>query len=431
MSSDSATDRVSVQQFEPGVSFELLVRSVREYAIFMLDPEGRILTWNEGAARINGYSEREVLGRPFSIFFPDDMVRSAFPAIELDRARECGQIENEGWRIRKDGSRFWASAVITALRSADGALVGFAKVTRDLTERRNAEEQARRLAAEQAARIAADQRRDELEELNTRLREQSAQLRTALAAAEESRNAAERAAAAAKEAYHDLDQFAYAASHDLKAPLRGVANLAQWIEADTAGALPDKSVRHIRLLQGRVLRMEALIDGILTYSRAGRVPGTIETVDTGKLVRSVVDLVSPPVSARIEVAPEMPEIQTERLLLEQVFMNLVSNAIKHGHAGRPEVTIRVTARDAGDWVEFAVTDDGPGIAPEYHNRIWGIFQTLAPRDKVEGTGLGLALVKKLVERRGGRVSLTSEAERGATFHFTWPKRALGEPLRES
>ena len=423
MCSEFAMDRGGASpHFQREVSFELLVRSVQEYAIFMMDPEGRVLTWNEGAARIKGYSEREVLGQPFTIFFPDEMVQSGFPAAELERARECGQIESEGWRRRKDGSQFWASAVITALRGDEDALIGFAKVTRDMTERRNAEDQARRLAAEESARAMAVARSDELAELNTRLREQSAQLEAALASAEEARKAAEHAAAAAREAYHELDQFAYAASHDLRAPLRGVSNLAQWIEADCSGALTAESVEHMRLLQGRVRRMEALIEGILAYSRAGRTAGKIEMIDTGKLVRSVVDLLSPPVSAQVEIAPGMPLIKTERLVLEQVLMNLIGNAIKHGHVDRPEVTVRVTARDLGEVVEFAVVDDGPGIAPEYHDRVWGIFQTLASRDKVEGTGVGLALVKKIVERRGGSVSLQSEKDKGATFRFTWPKQ---------
>jgi signal transduction histidine kinase len=308
------------------------------------------------------------------------------------------------------------------LRGADGELIGFAKVTRDLTERRNAEDQARRLAAEEAARAAADARSDELAALNTRLRQQSAQLEAALASAEEARNAAEHAAEAAREAYRELDQFAYAASHDLRAPLRGVSNLAQWIEADCAEVLNAESVEHMRLLQGRVRRMEALIEGILAYSRAGRTAGKIELVDTGKLVRSVIDLLSPPATAHLEIAPGMPLIQTERLVLEQVLMNLIGNAIKHGHVDRPEVTVQVAARDLLEAVEFIVIDDGPGIAPEYHERVWGIFQTLASRDKVEGTGVGLALVKKIVERRGGRVSLDSEKDKGATFRFTWPRQ---------
>jgi signal transduction histidine kinase len=146
-------------------------------------------------------------------------------------------------------------------------------------------------------------------------------------------------------------------------------------------------------------------------------------VETGKLVRAVTELLAPPDGVNVEVASGMPVLETERLLLEQVFMNLIGNAIKHGAAGRPGAMIRVAAHDAGDAFEFSVSDNGPGISREYHDRIWGIFQTLASRDQVEGTGIGLALVKKIVERRGGRVSVESEPGRGTTFRFLWPKHA--------
>jgi signal transduction histidine kinase len=175
------------------------------------------------------------------------------------------------------------------------------------------------------------------------------------------------------------------------------------------------------LLQGRVHRLEALIEGILTFSRVGRIRRELETVDTGALVGEVIDLLSPPPETTIEVQPGMPALQAERLLLQQVFMNLIGNALKHGSSGCSEPKIGIAWQEAGDAVEFAVSDNGPGIAPEYHERIWGIFQTLASRDKVEGTGVGLALVKRIVDRRGGRVSVESAVDQGATFRFIWPK----------
>jgi signal transduction histidine kinase len=144
-------------------------------------------------------------------------------------------------------------------------------------------------------------------------------------------------------------------------------------------------------------------------------------VDTGSLVREVIELLAPPAGVTIEVLELLPTLRAERVPLQQVFLNLLGNAVKFGLAVRPDLTVRVACRDLGDAVEFAVSDDGPGIAPEYHDRIWGIFQTLAPRDKVEGTGIGLSVVKKVVETRGGRVALESAPGRGATFRFTWPK----------
>jgi PAS domain S-box-containing protein len=429
--------------------FRLLVQSVKDYAILMLDAAGNVASWNVGAQDIKGYTADEILGRSFTLFYPPEAVAQGFPQRELEMAAREGRFEDEGWRVRKDGSRFWANVVISALRNSDGGLVGFAKVTRDLTTRREAEAQARRLAAEEAAHAEAERRRAELAELNQQLQEQAVELETqaeelrvfaetlhhkndelqaALAAAKTAREAAERAAAAAIDAYRELDQFAYVASHDLKAPLRGIANLAQWIQDDTGEQLGAESTEHMRLLQGRVHRMEALIDGILTYSRAGRMLNSPERVDTGALVREVIELLAPPAEVTIEVPSQMPAVNAERVPLQQVFLNLIGNAVKHSRIERSDVIVRIDWRDLGDAFEFSVSDNGPGIDPEYHERIWGIFQTLAPRDKVEGTGIGLSVVRKIVETRGGSTSVESSRKHGSTFRFIWPKTFRPEAL---
>jgi PAS domain S-box-containing protein len=437
--------------------YRLLIESVKDYGIFMLDAEGRVASWNEGAERIKGYTADEILGRPFTVFYPVEVAASGFPQRELEAAARDGRFEDEHWRVRKDGSRFWANVVITALRDRNGKLIGFAKVTRDLTARREAEAQARRLAAEQAARAEAEHRSEELAQLNDQLQEQAAeleaqsaeleaqaeelraltedlrqkndQLESTLSDARRARDTAERAAAAATEAYRELDQFAYVASHDLKAPLRGIANLAQWIQEDAGARLGLESIEHMRLLQGRVRRMEALIDGILAYSRAGRVLGAPERVDTGTLVREVIELLAVPDTVTIEVPPVMPTVDAERVPLQQVFLNLIGNALKYTQAMRPDVLIRVEWRESADGFEFRISDNGPGIEAQYHERIWAVFQTLEARDKVEGTGIGLSVVKKIVETRGGSTSLESAPNRGATFGFTWPKIARGKFLR--
>jgi PAS domain S-box-containing protein len=429
--------------------FRLLVHSVQDYAIFMLDPEGRVASWNAGAERIKGYTSEEILGRSFTTFYPPEVVATGFPHKELEAAARHGRFEDENWRVRKDGSRFWANVVFTALRDASGRIVGFTKVTRDLTARREAEAQARRLAAEAAAHAEAVRRSEELALLNQQLADQAVELEaqkeelqtltehlqqtnveleSALAATEAARDASERAASAATDAYRELDQFAYVASHDLKAPLRGIANLAGWIQEDVGEGLGPESKEHMRLLQGRVRRMEALIDGILAYSRAGRRLGQPEPVDSGGLVREVIELLAPPGDVTIEVPARMPTVEAERVPLQQVFMNLIGNAIKFTRAGRPDAVIRVGWRDVGDALEFAVTDNGPGIAPEYHERIWGIFQTLEARDKVEGTGIGLSVVRKVVETHGGRVWVESAPGQGATFRFAWPKTLRSRAL---
>jgi PAS domain S-box-containing protein len=221
----------------------------------------------------------------------------------------------------------------------------------------------------------------------------------------------------------ELDSFAYAASHDLRAPLRGIANLAQWIEEDLAssGELKAETGEMLELMRVRMHRMEGLIEGLLQYSRAGRVHQTPERVKVGALVREVVDLLGPPESVAIVIEPDLPTIETERLMLQQVFMNLIGNAVKHATGPGPRVEI--SARRVGPFYEFSVRDNGPGIAPEYHERIWGIFQTLEPRDRVEGAGIGLALVKKMVESQRGRAWVESAPGTGATFRFLWRKQA--------
>ena len=218
----------------------------------------------------------------------------------------------------------------------------------------------------------------------------------------------------------ELDSFAYAASHDLRAPLRGIANLAQWIEEDLADqGMRDDTREMLQLMRVRMHRMESLIEGLLEYSRAGRTRQRPEPVDPSKLIADVVDLLAPPDNAVISFPPDLPVFRTERPPLQQVLQNLISNAIKH--ARRDDAHVTIGMRDAGDFYEFTVADNGPGIERRYHERIWGIFQTLEARDKVEGTGIGLALVKKLVESQGGRVWVESEPNQGATFKFFWRK----------
>ncbi|MGI4787810.1 MAG: ATP-binding protein [Janthinobacterium lividum] len=216
----------------------------------------------------------------------------------------------------------------------------------------------------------------------------------------------------------ELDQFAYITSHDLKAPLRGIANLSRWIEEDLEGSIPPEVAGQFDLMRGRVNRMEAMIEAILQYSRIDRTEVPSETVDVKVLLTEVIDLLNPPTSIAISMDDQMPILQTPRLRLYQVFQNLLSNAIKHHD--KPTGRIHVGAQMHGEWVEFSVKDDGPGIAPKFQERIWVIFQTLQARDKVENTGVGLALVKKIVEAQGGAVSVEAEEGQGAAFKFTWP-----------
>lgn len=218
----------------------------------------------------------------------------------------------------------------------------------------------------------------------------------------------------------ELDHFARAASHDLKAPLRGIATLATWIEEDleNESSLSATTAERLHLLKGRVKRMEALITGILDYARVGRMDATIETTDFGHLVHDVVELLAPPPGLVVEPVGAFPTLKTRKVRLQQVLANLIGNAIKHHH--KKEGRIVVGVENQGEWLEVRVTDDGPGIPRQYHDKIFQIFQTLQPRDVVEGTGVGLALVKKIVEAEGGAVRVESEEGQGTTFLFTWP-----------
>jgi signal transduction histidine kinase len=223
----------------------------------------------------------------------------------------------------------------------------------------------------------------------------------------------------------ELDQFAYIASHDLKAPLRAITFLAQWVQEDAGSALPDAARDHLLKLIERAARMDALLNDLLTYSRAGRQRHAPATIDVEELVRNVVELVAPPSGFAVVAVAEPPgpaSIRAERVPLELVLRNLVSNAVKH-HDRPGEGHTWISYHDAGDHYLFAVRDDGPGIDPAFHQRIFELFERLHPRDQVEGSGLGLAVVKKTVESRGGRVEIQSAPGAGSTFLFTWPKAA--------
>ena len=216
----------------------------------------------------------------------------------------------------------------------------------------------------------------------------------------------------------ELEQFAYVTSHDLKAPLRGIANLATWLEEDLGGKLTKVTREQLGLLRDRVQRMNALIEGLLEYSRIGRAAHTMVSVDTGELLAEVIDSLAPPDGFVVDVAANMPMLYTDRLHLYQVFSNLIGNGIKQGKGEQGRIGL--TVRKLGEYYEFTVSDDGPGIAAEYHDKVFMMFQTLAVHDYGSNTGIGLALVKKLVQEHGGSITLESEEGHGATFRFSWP-----------
>jgi signal transduction histidine kinase/putative methionine-R-sulfoxide reductase with GAF domain len=219
----------------------------------------------------------------------------------------------------------------------------------------------------------------------------------------------------------ELDQFAYVASHDLRAPLRGISNLAMWIEEDLGESAPPKIVEQLKLLKGRAARMDKLINGLLELARVGRTRQKPERIDVTELLHETIDLLSPPSTARVLIIGAMPTLHAERFALQQVFLNLIANALQH--AERDDVVVRITATERPDHCELAVADNGVGIAPEHHSQVWQIFQTLQSRDVTETTGIGLTIVKKQVEANGGRAWIDDTVREGATVRFTWPLRA--------
>jgi two-component system sensor histidine kinase/response regulator len=216
-----------------------------------------------------------------------------------------------------------------------------------------------------------------------------------------------------------LDEFVYVVSHDLKAPLRGLSSLATFLEEELGEKPRQEAIDILNMMKSRTSRLQGLIDGILHYSRMGNVTDTKETFSTKELVVSIIDLLSPPPNFRFEVSDSLPEIYAERIKLHEVFQNLISNSIKYNT--KENATIKIDYQDYPTYFEFSVTDNGIGIKEEHLIKIFGIFQTLLPKDKVESTGIGLTIVKKIVEQQGGEVVVTSKIGEGSCFKFTWMK----------
>lgn len=216
----------------------------------------------------------------------------------------------------------------------------------------------------------------------------------------------------------ELEQYTYAASHDLKAPLRAVASICAWLEEDLAAGQTDKLPEHLALMRSRIVRMERLLADLRAYARIGRSEVVVREVHTRELVEGMVQAIAPPPGFQVELQGDFPVLRTAAGPLEQVLQNLVTNAIKHHGGDRGHVLVR--AAPGADFVHFDVVDDGPGIPAEYRERVFQVFKTLRPRDEVEGSGMGLAIVKKIIEGAGGRITLEEAEGGGAAFRFTWP-----------
>ncbi|ACK69863.1 PAS/PAC sensor signal transduction histidine kinase [Gloeothece citriformis PCC 7424] len=369
--------------------YRLVVNSVKEI-IFQTDLNGCWTFLNPAWTEITGYTIIESLNHHFTdfIFAPDDRQQCDQMFQELiEGKREVFQTE---FRCQtKDENFRWLemTAQLSQDEEAENNYTILGTIN-DVTERKRTE------AILQA-------RANELIRLNTVLLTTTAQL--------EKRN-------------HELDQFAYVASHDLKAPLRAIANLSVWLEEDLRDKLDEDTRYQMELLRGRVHRMEALINGLLQYSRVGRLKGQAEVINVEQLLKEVIDSLAPPPEFKIDIKGQMPTLVTQPFPLRQVFANLLGNALKHHHNHRGH--IEISAQEHEQFYQFSVRDDGPGIDPLYHDKIFNIFQTLEARDKTENTGIGLSIVKKTVETQKGTIWVESQLGQGTTFHFTWPKLTI-------
>lgn len=357
--------------------FRLVIEEVRDYGIFALDTDGVVASWNLGAQRIKGWEADEILGHHFSRFYPKE-TRRHLPAQMLERARRDGTAEDEGWRLRKDGTRFWANVVITALHDEHGELRGFAKVTRDMTERRRSEE-ALLIAREEA--IAASLAKSE---------------------------------------------FLSRTSHELRTPMSAILGFGQLLELDE-----DQFEQRHREALSQIMKagrhLLSLINDLLDISsiEAGGAELNLEQIDLGELLQEVHGLAGPIVAtASLRFVLEHPEAPlvawADRRRVTQVMLNLVSNAAKYNRSGG---MVRLACVARGREIRVEVEDDGPGVASSEVSRLFTPFDRLGQqnRAKVEGTGLGLALSKRLVESMGGEIGHEAPAQ-GARFWFTLPSQ---------
>jgi PAS domain S-box-containing protein len=361
--------------------FRVLVLSVKDYGIFMLDPEGRVASWNEGARRIKGYEADEILGKHFSTFYPPEVAASGHPTRELEIARREGRYEEEGWRIRKDGTRFWANVVITALFGEHGDLIGYAKVTRDLTERRLAQQRevddARRLAEVEASNRAKT-------------------------------------------------GFLAAMSHELRTPLNAIAGYAQLMQDGVGGDVSEQHRDYLTRIRNSQQHLLGIVNDLLNYSRmeAGVIVYERELVFAHEVVEGVLAMVTPQIERkRLRLrrglcAPDVAAI-ADRLKVEQVVLNLLSNAVKFTPEGG---TISVRCGREAQSVMISVRDTGPGIPADKLEVIFDPFvqlgRTLTSRH--EGAGLGLAISRDLARAMNGDVRVESVEGEGATFTLSLP-----------
>jgi PAS domain S-box-containing protein len=367
---------------QPAELYRLLVEGVSDYAIFALDPTGHIITWNPGAERLKGWKAHEIIGRHFSTFYPEEDIRAGKPPWELEVAIREGRLEDEGWRLRNDGSRFWANVVITALRDDHGTLIGFAKITRDLTERMEAQER----AIQNARRLA------EVEALS-----------------------------------RAKSQFLASMSHELRTPLNAIGGYAELIEMGLGGSVTEQQREYLARIRTSQQHLLRIINDLLNYSRieSGKLTYEREPVALTAVIETVASMIEPQATGK-GITLAQPDGQNDvlaigdRLKIEQIVLNLLSNAVKFTPSkGR----VTVACHQTEDRAMITVRDTGPGVPRDRVDDIFEPFVQLGRSLSTgpEGTGLGLAISRDLARAMGGDVTLETEPGVGSVFTLSLPK----------
>ncbi len=361
----------------------LLLNSVRDHAICMTDAEGCIVSWNGEAQRLTGYIGREIIGQSVAVLLPPDQAESVVE--RLSRAQSQGRVETKDWRVRSDGTKFLANEVITTLRNAAGETVGYSYILHDVSVR------------EQAGK--------DLERLNEKLAERVRRRTQQLA-----------------DVQKDLEDLSYSVSHDLRSPLRAIDGFSQMLIEDYADRVDAEGQRRLTVVKDNTRKMSQLVDGLLVFSRSGRRELHFVDVDLTALANQVVHEVAPGSlnGARFEVA-DLPQACCDRAAIHDVLANLVSNAVKFSRT-REQPIIEIGGRREDRENTYWVKDNGIGFDEDYAGQLFGMFRKLHSQQGYGGTGVGLAVVKRIVTRHGGRVWATGRVDAGSTFCFTLPNR---------
>jgi PAS domain S-box-containing protein len=367
----------------------LLVEGLTDCALFLLAADGTIASWNAGAEHLLGYTRHEVIGLRLDVLYTPEDVANGVPGALLAAAEREGRAMAEVCHVRRDGTRFWVDVALSALHVTDGSLRGFAKLARDVTARRAAE--------------------GEIRELNASL-ERRVEDRTAELAA----------------ANRELEAFTYSVSHDLRAPLRAMSGYASMLIEDHGPALDADARRCLDVILRAAAEMSTLIDDLLAFSRLSRQALQREVVDLRALTDEVVRELAPQRAGRLVeiVIGDLPVVRADRSMLKQVLINLVANAQKFTRS-REKARIEIGCEPDADEPVFFVRDDGVGFDMRYADALFGVFQRLHSAEEYEGTGVGLALVQRIVLRHGGRVWAESKPEGGATFRFSLGRSRVG------